>query len=94
MSQQSQNQQKPDAHIDEKEWSRLQALTTFEREARQAGYQRIAGLDEAGRGPLAGPVFAAACIIPEEVVISGIDDSKKLTPKKRLELFKTQPVFF
>ena len=88
MSQQSPNLQKPDAYIDEKEWSRLHELTTFEREARQAGYQRIAGLDEAGRGPLAGPVFAAACIIPEEIIISGIDDSKKLTPQKRFELFE------
>lgn len=47
----------------------------------------ICGVDEAGRGPLAGPVYAAAVILPEDLVIDGIDDSKKLSPKKREALF-------
>ncbi len=47
----------------------------------------VAGVDEAGRGPLAGPVFAAAVILPDDVLIEGINDSKKLTEKKREELY-------
>ncbi len=50
--------------------------------------QRIAGADEAGRGPLAGPVVAAACIMPADFFIEGINDSKKLTPKKRDVLYE------
>lgn len=49
--------------------------------------RQICGVDEAGRGPLAGPVFAAACILPEGFVLEGLDDSKKLTEKKREALF-------
>lgn len=60
---------------------------SFERKARSQGYKYIAGVDEAGRGPLAGPVVAAACIIPRGVYFSGIDDSKKLTPEQREMLF-------
>ena len=55
----------------------------FERGARQQGWQRIAGLDEAGRGSLFGPVFAAAVILNPRRRIVGLDDSKKLTPEKR-----------
>lgn len=51
------------------------------------GYQAICGVDEAGRGPLAGPVFAAAVILPKGVIIEGVKDSKKLTEKKRDELY-------
>ena len=51
------------------------------------GLQRICGVDEAGRGPLAGPVCAAAVILPEHLQIPGLNDSKKLTDKKRRELF-------
>lgn len=51
------------------------------------GIQLICGMDEAGRGPLAGPVCAAAVILPANVEISGLNDSKKLTDKKRRELF-------
>ena len=53
----------------------------------QKGYQIICGVDEAGRGPLAGPVCAAAVILPPNIEISGLNDSKKLTDKKRRELF-------
>jgi ribonuclease HII len=55
----------------------------FERTARQHGWQRIAGLDEAGRGSLFGPVFAAAVILNPRRRIVGLDDSKKLSPQKR-----------
>jgi ribonuclease HII len=55
----------------------------FEREARQRGWQRIAGLDEAGRGALFGPVFAAAVILNPQRRIVGLDDSKKLTAARR-----------
>lgn len=51
------------------------------------GYQAICGVDEAGRGPLAGPVCAAAVILPHGLEIPGLNDSKKLTDKKRRELF-------
>ena len=51
----------------------------YENEARQKGYRHICGVDEAGRGPLAGPVCAAAVILPEGCVIEGVNDSKKLT---------------
>lgn len=51
------------------------------------GYSAICGVDEAGRGPLCGPVVAAACILPVDCVIDGLNDSKKLTEKKREVLF-------
>ncbi len=59
----------------------------YEDEARRQGYSIICGVDEAGRGPLAGPVFAAAVILPEGCEIEGINDSKKLSEKKRDALF-------
>ena len=62
-------------------------IQQFERTLRQQGYQRIAGIDEAGRGALAGPVVAAAIILPINCQISGVTDSKQLTPKKRAGLF-------
>lgn len=69
------------------EWKRLQKLHHHENEARQQGFKSIAGVDEAGRGPLAGPVVAAACIVPDGVYIVGVNDSKLLTPIQRKELF-------
>ena len=62
-------------------------IQQFEQTLRQQGYQRIAGIDEAGRGALAGPVVAAAVILPTDCQISGVTDSKQLTPKRRAELF-------
>lgn len=59
----------------------------YEKEAAQNGYTHICGVDEAGRGPLAGPVCAAAVILPEGCIIEGVNDSKKLTEKKREALF-------
>lgn len=60
---------------------------SHERAAREAGYKTVCGVDEAGAGPLAGPVYAAAVVLPEGCVIEGLDDSKKLTGKKREALF-------
>ena len=58
-----------------------------ERAAAAKGWRHICGVDEAGRGPLAGPVYAAAVILPDGPVIEGLNDSKKLTEKKREALF-------
>ena len=60
---------------------------TIEAELRAKGFLAVCGVDEAGRGPLCGPVVAAAVILPPDAVIEGLDDSKKLTPKKRDLLF-------
>lgn len=59
----------------------------YETEAKDKGYQRVAGVDEVGRGPLAGPVVAAAVILPPLTRIPGLDDSKKLSPATRERLF-------
>lgn len=59
----------------------------FEEKAWQNGYSAVCGVDEAGRGPLAGPVCAAAVILPVGIVIEGLNDSKKLSEKKREALF-------
>ena len=62
-------------------------LWVYEREAFDAGIRLICGVDEAGRGPLAGPVCAAAVMLPPGLEIPGLNDSKKLTDKKRRELY-------
>ncbi len=59
----------------------------YEKEAVNNGYRLVCGVDEAGRGPLAGPVCAAAVILPEDCVIDGLNDSKKISEKKRELLF-------
>lgn len=59
----------------------------YENEAHLKGYSVVCGIDEAGRGPLAGPVCAAAVILPDGCIIDGLDDSKKLSEKKREALF-------
>ena len=59
----------------------------FEKAALNSGFNAVCGVDEAGRGPLAGPVVAGACILPEGLVIEGLDDSKKLSEKKREKLY-------
>lgn len=76
------------SHIDPDELKRLKRLTKFERDASKKGFNVIAGVDEAGRGPLAGPVVAAACIIPKGRYIVGVNDSKKLIPQQRHDLFE------
>jgi len=62
-------------------------LWELEAAARARGYRSICGCDEAGAGPLAGPVYAAAVILPEGLVLPGLDDSKKVAPKRREALF-------
>ena len=74
--------------IGKRELKRLKNLCAFEDEARQQGFKNIAGVDEAGRGPLAGPVVAGACLIPPDVFLPGIDDSKKLTAEEREHLYQ------
>ena len=69
------------------EAQRLEAMLTFEREARANGFLRVAGVDEAGRGPFAGPLVAAAVVLAEPV--AGVDDSKRLTAVRREALFET-----
>ncbi len=60
----------------------------FENKAYGDGYSYVCGVDEAGRGPLAGPVFAAAVILPRGLIIDGVNDSKKLSAKRREELYE------
>lgn len=60
----------------------------YENEAYEKGYNLVCGVDEAGRGPLAGPVFAAAVILPKGFIVEGANDSKKLSEKKREALFE------
>lgn len=76
---------KYDKHL--QELARLEEILTYERGCWEAGYELVAGIDEVGRGPLAGPVVAAAVILPKECRIEGVNDSKKLSAKKREELY-------
>ncbi len=69
------------------ELDRLHKLVQYENEEYLNGTTYIAGIDEAGRGPLAGPVVASAVILPKGILIEGVNDSKKLSEKKREELF-------
>ncbi|MCX7919316.1 MAG: ribonuclease HII [bacterium] len=75
-------------HHQVKRKNRPQPNCDFEQQYYNQGYQRIAGIDEAGRGPLAGPVVAAAVILPAECLLPGINDSKKLTAKQRDKLYQ------
>lgn len=70
-----------------KQRERLLEMKEEEKRLHEEGFCLIAGVDEVGRGPLAGPVVAAAVILPEDFDVLGVDDSKKLTEKKREELF-------
>jgi ribonuclease HII len=72
---------------EEKECQKLETLWHYESQAMLKGFKAVAGVDEAGRGPLAGPVVAAAVILPPNGSLKGVDDSKKLTAIKRDELF-------
>jgi len=71
----------------EKQKQRLAEMKEPEAELRAKGYTCIAGVDEVGRGPLAGPVVTAAVILPEDFNVLGVDDSKKLSEKRREELY-------
>jgi ribonuclease HII len=68
------------------EIERLHAMTSYERNLFAAGVQYIAGIDEAGRGPIAGPVVAAAVILPRDFFVPEVDDSKRLKPSLRKKL--------
>lgn len=70
-----------------KDQTKYEDMLAYERLAWQQGYTCLAGVDEAGRGPLAGPVVAAACILNPDKPIYGLNDSKKLTPSSRNRLF-------
>lgn len=70
------------------ERERVAALYLYENKLYQRGYKHIAGIDEAGRGPLAGPVIASAVILPPDFFIAGLNDSKKLSSKKREYLYE------
>lgn len=72
----------------EKELLRLQEIQKIERELYQKGVKSICGIDEAGRGPLAGPVVVASVIMPEGSMIEGVNDSKKVSEKKREKLYE------
>lgn len=71
----------------EKELDRLTNLKSKEIQLYQNGIQTICGIDEAGRGPLAGPVVIAACVMPKDSIIEGVNDSKKISEKKRELLY-------
>src|SRR5208282_5625133 len=75
-----QSRPSPRAHLDS---HRLMPSSRYERAARSAGYRSIAGVDEAGRGALFGPVFAAAVVLDPLRQIRGLDDSKQLEPERR-----------
>ncbi|HYF83115.1 MAG TPA: ribonuclease HII [Clostridia bacterium] len=72
---------------DDKEKERLFKMTEYERICYEKGFKLIAGVDEVGRGPLAGPVVAAAVILGEGILIPGVNDSKKLSAEKREYLY-------
>lgn len=69
------------------ELERLNNMLTYERAVNVLGYENVCGVDEAGRGPLAGDVFSAAVILPKGYILEGLNDSKKLSEKKREALF-------
>ncbi|MFZ5988456.1 MAG: ribonuclease HII [Bacillota bacterium] len=71
----------------DRELDRYLNMCVYEKEAYDKGHKLIGGIDEAGRGPLAGPVVAACVILPKDIFIEGLNDSKKLSEKKRNELF-------
>ncbi len=73
--------------IKEKEFERLTNLKSMEKELYDKGFEYICGIDEAGRGPLAGPVVVAGIIMPKDSMIEGVNDSKKVSEKKREKLY-------
>ena len=72
----------------EKEETRLLQLKEKENELREKGFKFICGIDEAGRGPLAGPVVVASVIMPADSMIEGVNDSKKISEKKEKNYMK------
>jgi ribonuclease HII len=84
LEKQKEKEEKAKARL-EKEIARTKSLMVFEERFADRGI--LCGIDEAGRGPLAGPVVAGAVVLPKDRLVLGLNDSKKLTPKKREELF-------
>ena len=78
---------RPGESMKDKEWERLTKLKEIEKDLYQKGFQNICGIDEAGRGPLAGPVVVAGVIMPQDSKIEGVNDSKKVSEKKREKLY-------
>lgn len=76
-------------HLEERDRRRssLHRMYSYERQLWSMGYRNVAGVDEVGRGPLAGPVVAAAVILPGEVELPGIEEVKRLSPRRRQELY-------
>lgn len=74
--------------MDDKEKQRIENMLVIEKGLKEKGYKVIAGIDEAGRGPLVGPVVAAAVVLPDNIDIVGINDSKKISEKKREMLYE------
>ncbi|MBG9589222.1 ribonuclease HII [Cytobacillus firmus] len=74
--------------LQKKIYEKHKEMTRYECQYRSQGFQLIAGIDEVGRGPLAGPVVAAAVILPENFYLPGLDDSKKVPEQKRAEYFE------
>ncbi|WP_207651546.1 ribonuclease HII [Mogibacterium pumilum] len=73
---------------EEKKMKRMHELLQIEDELRESGIKNIAGIDEVGRGPLAGPVYAACVVLPSDFRVPGVDDSKKVSEKQREKLYK------
>ncbi|HZK29493.1 MAG TPA: ribonuclease HII [Clostridia bacterium] len=82
------DKKKTGIRITQRDIDRYQTMSVLEDDLRGRGYTAIAGVDEAGRGPLAGPVVAAACILPAGVTFYGLNDSKKMTEKRREAVFE------
>ncbi len=81
-----QYKRKKQKHFDELD--RLQKMLSYEKELHFLGFENVCGIDEVGRGPLAGPVVSACVIMPKDVTIVGVNDSKKLSEKVREQLFE------
>lgn len=75
------------AELSAREQKRYEVMSVREKDLYASGYQYVAGVDEVGRGPLAGPVVAAAVILPPNYWVQGLNDSKKMSEKKRDEVF-------
>ncbi|NGX31986.1 MAG: Ribonuclease HII [Candidatus Anoxychlamydiales bacterium] len=73
--------------ISNKERYRINKLRFYEKELKKKGYKYIAGVDEVGIGPLAGPVVAAACMLLDRLIIKGVDDSKKVAEDERVRIY-------
>jgi ribonuclease HII len=71
-----------------RERERIGRMFSYERQVWAMGYRLVAGIDEVGRGPLAGPVVAAAVILPGELMLPGLEDSRRLSARRRQELFE------